>query len=50
MNVTAADTTCSGGLSDWSPKCGASLDAPEEIASWDSRGLVLWMLVKTDVF
>ena len=40
------------GLSDWSPKCGASLDAPDQIASWDSRGSVFcnWMLVKADVF
>ena len=43
--VTAADITCS----DWSPKCGASEDATDEIASWLSRGLVFEMLARTDV-
>ena len=48
--VTAADITCSGELSDLSPKCGASEDAPDGIASWLGRGLVFEMLARTDVF
>ena len=34
----------------WSSLIGLRSAAPDEIASWHSRGLVFWMLVKTDVF
>ena len=38
------------GPSDWSQKCDASEDAPDEIASCLSRGLGLEMLARTDMF
>ena len=38
------------GPSDWSPKCGASEDAPVRVASWLDRGLGFEMLARTDVF
>ena len=38
------------GPSDWSPKCGACEDAPDEIATCLSRALGWDMLARTDVF
>ena len=39
--VTAADITCSGEPSDWSPECSASGDAPDGVSSWLVRELGL---------
>ena len=38
------------GPSDWSPKCGASEDAPDGVASWLDRGLGLEMLAGQTCF
>ena len=49
--VTAKQTShVPVGPSDWSPKCGASEDAPDGVASWLDRGLGLGTLARTYVF